>query len=67
MVACKISNEWCVSWVNSNERMEVRGMPDFSECRRSVRAPVSTHCREVREAMDTAVVALTVGCMTVNN
>ena len=42
-------------------------MPDFSECRRSVRAPVSTHCREVCEAMGTAVVALTVGCMIVNN
>ena len=42
-------------------------MPDFSECRRSVRELVSTRSREVREAMDTAVAALTVGCMIVNN
>ena len=42
-------------------------MPDFSECRRSVLASVSTLCREVRKAMDTAVVALTVGCMIVDN
>ena len=67
VVAYKISNERCVSWVNSNERMDVWGMPDFSVCRRSVRAPVSSRCREVREAMNTTVVASTVGCMIVSN
>ena len=60
-----------VSWefeigITRSAQLAIVG-PDFSKCRRSVRAPVSTRCREVREAMGTAVMALTVGCTIVNN